>query len=278
MVGTLPGRTQGLGLITEPLLRDLRIDRVAFAEINLVATLLGSLFCLGIGRLVDRLGARLVLTVTRPGSRNRGPGDERRHRVRAPARARDPHPRPRAERPLGGEPDHGGQVVLAPAERGHGGLRGGDEHRLHDRVPRGGLGGVWRGAGGRRGRESGSASSLGLAPLAWIFVRRTPEACGLEVDGEAPPRSPSQDPVAAAPAPRRRAPPWAERSAPPRSGCSPWRAPCTGSWPPASPSSTSRSWPSGASIPRPTTAPSWSPPSPRSWATSAAASWPSGGR
>ena len=61
MVGTLPGRTQGLGLITEPLLRDLRIGRVAFAEINLVATLLGSLFCLGIGRLVDLVGARLVL-------------------------------------------------------------------------------------------------------------------------------------------------------------------------------------------------------------------------
>ncbi|MBL9212306.1 MAG: hypothetical protein JNL92_17735, partial [Opitutaceae bacterium] len=29
MVGTLPGRTQGLGLITESLLRDLQIDRVA---------------------------------------------------------------------------------------------------------------------------------------------------------------------------------------------------------------------------------------------------------
>ena len=31
MVGTLPGRTQGLGLITEGLIADLRIDRVAFA-------------------------------------------------------------------------------------------------------------------------------------------------------------------------------------------------------------------------------------------------------
>ena len=29
MIGTLPGRTQGLGLITEPLLRDLNIGRVA---------------------------------------------------------------------------------------------------------------------------------------------------------------------------------------------------------------------------------------------------------
>src|SRR5262245_41811159 len=63
MVGTLPGRTQGLGLITEPLLADLRIDRVSYATMNLWATLIGSLFCLPCGRLVDRLGSRLVLTV-----------------------------------------------------------------------------------------------------------------------------------------------------------------------------------------------------------------------
>jgi MFS family permease len=63
MVATLPGRTQGLGLVTEPLMRDLGIGRVAFAEINLAATLVGSLFCLGIGRLIDRAGSRIVLTV-----------------------------------------------------------------------------------------------------------------------------------------------------------------------------------------------------------------------
>ena len=63
MVGTLPGRTQGLGLITEPLIRDLGIDRVRFAEINLIATLLGSIFCLGVGRMVDRFGSRAILTL-----------------------------------------------------------------------------------------------------------------------------------------------------------------------------------------------------------------------
>ena len=63
MVGTLPGRTQGLGLITEPLLRDLQIDRVFFARINLWATLIGALFSVGVGRLIDRLGSRIVLTV-----------------------------------------------------------------------------------------------------------------------------------------------------------------------------------------------------------------------
>src|SRR6185503_5375519 len=61
-VGTLPGRTQGLGLVTEPLLRDLGVDRVRFAQINLVATLAGSVFCFGIGGLVDRRGSRVVVT------------------------------------------------------------------------------------------------------------------------------------------------------------------------------------------------------------------------
>ena len=62
MVGTLPGRTQGLGLITEPLLADLHIDRVTYATVNLWATLLGSLFCLPCGRLIDRYGSRAVIT------------------------------------------------------------------------------------------------------------------------------------------------------------------------------------------------------------------------
>jgi MFS family permease len=62
MVGTLPGRTQGLGLVTESLLTDFRIDRVTYATINLWATLAGSLFCLPCGRLVDGMGSRIVLT------------------------------------------------------------------------------------------------------------------------------------------------------------------------------------------------------------------------
>jgi MFS family permease len=62
MVGTLPGRTQGLGLVTEPLLADLAIGRVDYAQINLWATLIGSLFAIGIGRISDRLGARATLT------------------------------------------------------------------------------------------------------------------------------------------------------------------------------------------------------------------------
>jgi len=62
MVGTLPGRTQGLGLVTEPLIADLAISRVDYAQLNLWATLAGSVFAIGIGRFVDRFGARAVLT------------------------------------------------------------------------------------------------------------------------------------------------------------------------------------------------------------------------
>jgi MFS family permease len=61
MVATLPGRTQGLGLVTEPLIADLHVDRVTYATINLWATLIGALFCLPCGRLSDRFGARIVL-------------------------------------------------------------------------------------------------------------------------------------------------------------------------------------------------------------------------
>jgi len=82
MVATLPGRTYGLGMITERLLADPAISlspfgaaesapagseawlsarRMTYGTINLWATLVGALFCLGIGRLIDRAGSRLVL-------------------------------------------------------------------------------------------------------------------------------------------------------------------------------------------------------------------------
>jgi MFS family permease len=65
MLATLPGRTQGLGLITEPMLADLRLDRVTYATINLWATLIGAAICLPIGRVFDTVGLRTTtLTLT----------------------------------------------------------------------------------------------------------------------------------------------------------------------------------------------------------------------
>src|SRR5580765_5799064 len=63
MVGTLPGRTQGLGLITESLLSDLKIGRVDYAELNFWATLIGSAAAIGVGRFIDLFGSRVVLTM-----------------------------------------------------------------------------------------------------------------------------------------------------------------------------------------------------------------------
>src|SRR5438874_9574281 len=60
MLATLPGRTQGLGLVTEPLLKDLQLDRVTYANMNLWATLLGALFCFPTGWAIDRIGLRWV--------------------------------------------------------------------------------------------------------------------------------------------------------------------------------------------------------------------------
>ncbi len=62
MVATLPGRSVGIGLITEPLIADLGISRLDFAEKNFWATILGALFNLVCGLAIDRLGVRVVVT------------------------------------------------------------------------------------------------------------------------------------------------------------------------------------------------------------------------
>ena len=65
MVGTLPGRTQGLGLITEPLLADLGISRVDYAKLNLWATS-PDRRRFGVGRFIDLVGSRIVLATIAP--------------------------------------------------------------------------------------------------------------------------------------------------------------------------------------------------------------------
>ena len=66
MVATFPGRTQGLGMITESLLREIEISRTLYASYNLWATLLGSLFCLPAGYWLDRLGCKKTLAFILP--------------------------------------------------------------------------------------------------------------------------------------------------------------------------------------------------------------------
>lgn len=62
MVATLPGRSVGIGLITEPLIADLGISRLDFAGMNFWATIFGALFNLICGVSIDRFGVRAVVT------------------------------------------------------------------------------------------------------------------------------------------------------------------------------------------------------------------------
>lgn len=64
MIATLPARSVGLGLITEPLIASLNLSRTQFANVNVIATLLGSLFALAAGPLTDRWGIRILLSAT----------------------------------------------------------------------------------------------------------------------------------------------------------------------------------------------------------------------
>ena len=61
MVATFPGRTHGLGLITESILHDLDLERTIYGYYNLWATLIGALFCIPIGSLLDKYGCKKVL-------------------------------------------------------------------------------------------------------------------------------------------------------------------------------------------------------------------------
>lgn len=61
MVATLPGRTHGLGYFTEPIRKTFGMDTESYGILNMGATLLGALFCLPCGGLIDRLGTRRVL-------------------------------------------------------------------------------------------------------------------------------------------------------------------------------------------------------------------------
>lgn len=65
MAATFPGRTHGLGLVTEPLLADLHLadadGRVTYASLNFWGTMIGALFCLPVGWLFDRYDRRWIL-------------------------------------------------------------------------------------------------------------------------------------------------------------------------------------------------------------------------
>jgi MFS family permease len=183
MVGTLPGRTQGLGLITEPLLRDLQLGRVACEQINLGATRVGALFCLGVGRLIDRYGGRAVLTAVAAAlgavvlwmsgaegvaavalliTLTRGLGQSALSVVSITLVGKWFVRRLNTAMAVYTVALSVGFMAAFPA--------------VGAAVNAYGWRAAWAGVG--------LAVLLGLAPLGWLLVRRSPEACGITPDGE----------------------------------------------------------------------------------------------
>lgn len=182
MVGTLPGRTQGLGLVTEPLLADLNISRVDYAQLNLWATLIGAVFAIGIGRFIDRLGARLVLTAVAAGLGLVVIGMSGVHDIWALAVAVT------LTRGFG----QSALSVISLAMVGQWFVRRIDmAMAIYSIVMSIGfmiafpvVGSMVQSIGWRAAWWSiGVALIFALAPLAWLVVRRSPEAVGLSPDG-----------------------------------------------------------------------------------------------
>jgi len=183
MVGTLPARTQGLGLVTEPILRELGIGRVAWAQLNLWATLVGATFALGIGRLLDGLGSRVVLTAVALGLGGV---------VVLMARA-DSFASLALWVTLSRGLGQSALSVVSIAMVGQWFVRRIDgAMALYSIVLTVGfmvafpvVGGLVESRGWRPAWTGvGLALVLALAPLAWLLVRRGPEAVGLAPDGD----------------------------------------------------------------------------------------------
>jgi len=186
MTATLPGRTHGLGLITTPLLQDLQLDAVFFSQLNFWAIVLGSGFAVIGGRCLDRWGARPVVTLV---SLVLGGAVVAMSLTTAwlplfatliLVRGLGQCTLSVASVSLVGKwftgrigPAMGVFSVLLAIGFIASTLSVGWSVTTHGWRP------VWSGVG--------LVLACGLAPLCWLLVRSTPEACGLKVETEAQP-------------------------------------------------------------------------------------------
>jgi MFS family permease len=63
MTATFPGRTHGLSIINKSLQGDLKIGDIFHGALNFWSVVLGAALCWPIGRVIDRVGTRITLTV-----------------------------------------------------------------------------------------------------------------------------------------------------------------------------------------------------------------------
>jgi MFS family permease len=182
MVSTFPGRSLGRGLITEGLLADLRLGKIAFGEITLWATLIGSTFSLACGPLIDRIGARVILTLN---ALLLGTAVLAMSRVQSPTSLA-------ITLTLTLGLGQSALSVVSMSIVGKWFIRRIDTAMavyaaivsicfmaafggIEIAVKHAGWRSAWAGIGW--------TLLIGLAPLAWLLVRRTPESVGLHVDG-----------------------------------------------------------------------------------------------
>ena len=168
---------------------DLGISRVAYAQLNLWATLIGSLFAIGVGRFVDRLGTRIVLTAVAIALGIVVMAMSGVHSFWALAIAVT------LTRGLG----QSALSVVSLAMIGQWFVRRIDiAMAIYSIVLSVGfmiafpvVGSLVQSWGWRAAWLSiGVALVVALAPLSWLFVRRSPESIGVALDGEAHPVPP----------------------------------------------------------------------------------------
>lgn len=185
MSATLPGRTYGLGLIKEPLRADLGVSDLRFNVLNFWAIVVGAACVPAVGRLIDKLGARLVLALV-AGALGGS--------VILMSRARDESDLAVSltlVRGLG----QGALSIVAIAlvgkwfRRRAGAAMGAFTLLLAVGfiAPIFVVEAAVKSVGWRAAWESvGLALVFGLVPLGLIFARSTPESCGIEPDEPAP--------------------------------------------------------------------------------------------
>jgi MFS family permease len=189
MSATLPGRTYGLGLIKERLRDSLGVGDLRFNVLNFWAIIIGAAVVMPVGRLIDRLGVRLVLTLVAAGLGLS---------VLMMSQAWD-EPTLFATLTLVRGLGQGALSVVAIAlvgkwfQRRVGPAMGvftlllavgfvAPIFVVQAAVDLFGWRQAWAGLG---------FSLLGLAPLGWLLARDSPESCGLPSDGLPPPPAPS---------------------------------------------------------------------------------------
>jgi len=180
MTATLPGRTHGLSLVTESLIRDLSLDRVQYAGINFWSSILGAAFCIPVGVWIDRYGVRRVFVPVVLGLALA---------VLAMSHATGPNSLFASFLLIRGFGQSALSVVSMAMIGKWFGHRAGLAMGVFSVLMGIGFGGSIEGmsqaidqAGWRNAWSGLGYLLLAFAPIGWLIIRSSPEACGLSID------------------------------------------------------------------------------------------------